>query len=416
MKIEARKLESIRPYENNPRLNEGAVEAVVASIREFGFRQPIVIDEHGVIIAGHTRYKAAQQLGLKKIPVHVARDLPPEKVKAYRIADNRSGEIAEWDYDLLPIELSELQEMDYDLSLLGFDEDSIAKMLGNELAEGLTDPDDVPDAPEEAITQPGDLWLLGDPRNGHRLLCGDSTKPEDVQLAMDGIRADLMLTDPPYNVDYTGKTKDAMKVANDSMRDADFRAFLIASIGNGFDVMKPGAAFYIWHADSEGYNFRGAVVDCQQKVRQCLVWAKQTMVMGRQDYQWQHEPCLYGWKDGASHGWYSDRKQTTVLNFDRPSRSEQHPTMKPVAMFAYLMGNSTAPQGVVYDPFLGSGTSVIAAEQLGRRCVGLELDPVYCDVIVKRWEEFTGRKAKRVSPREKASASGGAEAGKVKDS
>jgi site-specific DNA-methyltransferase (adenine-specific) len=254
--------------------------------------------------------------------------------------------------------------------------------------------DEVPEPPADPVTQPGDLWLLGK----HRLLCGDSTKAEDVERLMDGQRADLMLTDPPYNVDYTGKTKDALKVANDSMGDTDFRKFLAACFAEAFGSMKPGASFYVFHADIEGYNFRGAVKDCGQVVRQCLIWQKDVMVFGRQDYQWQHEPCLYGWKEGAAHGWYSDRKQTTLLRFDRPKRSEEHPTMKPVAMFAYLMGNSTAPQGLAYDPFLGSGTTLVAAEQLGRTCYGMEISPAYCDVIVKRWETLTGQKATRERP------------------
>lgn len=230
-------------------------------------------------------------------------------------------------------------------------------------------------------------------KSRHRLLCGDSTKPDDVESLMAEERADLLLCDPPYNVDYTGKTKDALKVANDSMPDGEFRQFLVTCFENSFAVMKPVASFYIWHADSEGYNFRGAVHDCGQQVRQCLIWKKQTMVMGRQDYQWRHEPCLYGWKDGGAHGWYSDRRQTTVLEFDRPSRSEEHPTMKPVALFAYQIGNSTAPQGLVFDPFLGSGTSIMAAEQLGRTRYGIELSPHYCDVIIRRWQNLTGERA-----------------------
>jgi site-specific DNA-methyltransferase (adenine-specific) len=231
------------------------------------------------------------------------------------------------------------------------------------------------------------LWLLGE----HRLLCGDSTKAEDVGRLMNGERADIWLTDPPYNVDYTGKTKDALKVENDSMSDGAFREFLVACFGTAFLHMKPGASFYIWHADSEGYNFRGAIHDCGERVRQCLIWSKNTLVMGRQDYHWKHEPCLYGWKGGASHGWYSDRTQTTVLEFDRPSRSTEHPTMKPVTMIAYQLGNSTAPQGLAFDGFLGSGTTLIAAEQLGRRCYGLELSPAYCDVICNRWAKLTGK-------------------------
>jgi site-specific DNA-methyltransferase (adenine-specific) len=262
--------------------------------------------------------------------------------------------------------------------------------------------DEIPDPPVDPITKAGDLWTLGD----HRLLCGDSTKAEDVERLMAGAKADLMLTDPPYNVALgmnetpeqakaRNRRTDGKVVANDSMSDSDFRAFLVSCFGQAFASMQPGAAFYVWHADSEGFNFRGAIRDCGEKVRQCLVWAKDVLVMGRQDYQWQHEPCLYGWKDGAAHGWYSDRKQTTLLRFDRPSRNQEHPTMKPVSLFAYLMGNSTAPQGLAYDPFLGSGTTLIAAEQLGRKCYGMEISPQYCDVIVNRWETLTGKKATR---------------------
>lgn len=241
--------------------------------------------------------------------------------------------------------------------------------------------EDTPDVEEVAVSCAGEIYDLGP----HRLMCGDSTDAAQVAQLMGGEHADLWLTDPPYNVDYTGKTRNALKVSNDSMSDSDFREFLVKAYSAAFHVMKPGASFYIWHADSEGYNFRGAAQDCGEKIRQCLIWEKQSMVMGRQDYQWKHEPCLYGWKSGGSHGWYSDRKQTTLLKFDRPSKSEDHPTMKPVALFRYLIGNSTAPQGVVLDTFLGSGTTLIASASLGRKCYGMELDPKYCDVIRRRW-------------------------------
>ncbi|MBX9678682.1 MAG: DNA modification methylase, partial [Gemmataceae bacterium] len=314
------------------------------------------------------------------------------QVRAYRIADNQTATLSSWDDDKLTAELMELAKQDYDLDLTGFSADEIAGYIEGPPAEGLTDPDEVPET-APAITQPGDLWLLGD----HRLLCGDSTKAEDVARLMAGQEADLFLSDPPYNVAYVGKTKDALTIENDSMEAAEFRAFLVAAFAQAFSVMKPGAAFYIWHADSEGYNFRGAVHDCGQSVRQCLIWKKQALVLGRQDYHWIHEPCLYGWKEGAAHSWYADRKQTTVLEFDRPNANDVHPTMKPVAMFAYQIGNSTASQALVFDPFLGSGTTLIACEQLGRRCFGMELSPQYCDVIVKRWEQFTGKKAERAS-------------------
>lgn len=364
------------------------LDSIKASLTRFGQQRPVLVNDKGIIIAGNGTVMAAKALGWDHINI-VRTALQGSEATAYAIADNRTAELAEWDDDALAQQLAALQIEDAELArAAGFTEKEIAA-----LAEATVEvqEDEVPEPPADPITKPGDLWLLGE----HRLLCGDSTKAEDVARLMDGNRADLMLTDPPYNVDYTGKTKDALKVANDSMGDTDFRKFLVACFAAAFDTMKPGASFYVFHADSEGYNFRGAVRDCGQAVRQCLIWQKDVMVFGRQDYQWQHEPCLYGWKEGAAHGWYSDRKQTTLLRFDRPKRSEEHPTMKPVAMFAYLMGNSTAPQGLAYDPFLGSGTTLVAAEQLGRKCYGMEISPAYCDVIVKRWETLTGKKAQR---------------------
>ncbi len=362
------------------------LDAIKASLTRFGQQRPVLVDDKGIIIAGNGTVMAAKALGWPSINI-VRTNLKGSEATAYAIADNRTAELAEWDDDALAQQLAALQIEDAELAeAAGFTDAEIAA-----LAEATVEvqEDEVPEAPAEPITKPGDLWLLGE----HRLLCGDSTKVEDIERLMAGKRADMWLTDPPYNVDYTGKTKDALKVANDSMSDSDFRKFLASAFGAAFGVIKPGASFYIWHADSEGYNFRGAVHDCGEEVRQCLIWNKNVMVMGRQDYQWKHEPCLYGWKKGASHGWYSDRKQTTVLEFDRPSRSEQHPTMKPISLFAYLIGNSTGPQGLILDSFLGSGTSLIAAEQLGRTCYGLELSPAYCDVIVARWETLTGKKA-----------------------
>lgn len=231
---------------------------------------------------------------------------------------------------------------------------------------------------------------------GCRLICGDSTDINVIERLMGGEKADLLITDPPYNVDYEGKTKDALKIQNDKMADETFRQFLRDAFANANAVMRAGAVFYIWHADSEGYNFRGACADTDWKVRECLIWHKNSMVLGRQDYQWQHEPCLYGWKDGASHLWASDRKQTTILNFDRPSRSELHPTMKPVNLFAYQISNNTHEGDKVLDMFCGSGTSIIACEQLKRKCYACELDPKYADVIIQRWENLTGQKAELI--------------------
>ena len=256
--------------------------------------------------------------------------------------------------------------------------------------EGLTDEDAVPETPEEPITKPGDIWILGK----HRLMCGDSTSVDHLATLTAGALVDMWLTDPPYNVAYEGKTKDALKIKNDSMADDQFRQFLRDSYTAADSVMKPGAVFYIWFADVETHNFTGALKDAGWPLRQMLIWKKSSIVMGRKDYHFKHEPCLYGWKEGAAHLWASDRKQTTVLEFDKPSRNGEHPTMKPVALFEYQMLNNTKGGDIVLDSFGGSGTTLIAAEKNGRIAYLMELDPKYCDVIVKRWEEFTGQKAR----------------------
>lgn len=259
-------------------------------------------------------------------------------------------------------------------------------------AEGLTDDDAVPETPEAPQTRLGDRYQLG----AHRLLCGDSTCIDDVEKLMDGDQADLVVTDPPYNVAYEGKTKDALTIANDRLADGDFYQFLLAAYTAMFAVTKDGAGIYIFHADTEGLNFRKAMMAAGFKLAQCCVWVKQTMVLGRQDYHWQHEPILYGWKPTAGHHWYADRKQTTVWPFDRPARSEAHPTMKPVDLIAYPIQNSSQAGDIVFDPFGGSGSTLIACEKTGRKARLMEIDPKYCDVIVKRWEEFTGKKAERI--------------------
>lgn len=391
MKIETRKIESIIPYASNPRKNDNAIQKVKASLKEFGWRQPIVIDNDNVIIAGHTRYAAARELGFSEVPVHVATELTKAQVKAYRIADNRVADDSEWDEELLALEIEDLKGIDFDLDLLGFDDNEIDQLLAQNSATavGNTDPDDAPEVTEDPITVLGDTWLLGN----HRLVCGDSTSIDDITKLCGDHMVDMWLTDPPYNVAYEGKTKDALKIKNDSMGDDQFRQFLRDAYSAADTVMKPGAVFYIWHADSEGYNFRGAAKDAGWTVRQCLIWKKHTLVMGRQDYNWKHEPCLYGWKDGAGHLWASDRKQTTILEFDRPSRSVEHPTMKPVALFECQMLNNTKGGDIVLDSFGGSGTTMIACEKNGRHARLMELDPKYCDVIIKRWQNFTGKRA-----------------------
>ncbi len=389
MEVEMRPIGSIKPYENNPRTNDAAVDAVAASVRAFGFRQPIVVDEDGVIIVGHTRYKAALKLGMTEVPVHVARGLSPEQARAYRIADNQTATLSQWDEDKLPLELMALQQADFDLSLTGFPEDDILRLLTQPTPEGQCDPDDVPEPPVEPITRPGDLWMLG----RHRLLCGDATRPEDVARVLDGTAADMLLTDPPYNVGYEGKTAEKLTITNDQMDPAEYRKFLSSAFTAAGQHLKPGGAFYLWHADVTALPVRLACADAGLSVRQCLVWVKSVLVPGRQDYQWKHEPCLYGWADGAAHTWLSDRAQTTVLEFDKPARSADHPTTKPVELFAYLMGNSCKPGGVILDPFAGSGTALIACQQTGRTACLLELDPRYVDVVIHRFELLTGQKA-----------------------
>lgn len=374
-------IKSIRPYEKNPRRNDEAVDAVAASIKEFGWQQPIVVDKDGVIIAGHTRYKAAKKLKCDTVPVVVADDLTEDQVKAYRLADNKTGELAEWDTALLGEELAELA--DFDMSQFGFD-----TILQEESREAEEDDYEV-NPPEEPKAKPGDIYQLG----RHRLMCGDSTDAESVYQLCQDRKVDMLLTDPPYGVDYTGKTRDALKIQNDATSDETLRDMLADAFSAANNIMKPGAVFYIWHADSKALVFRIACQMAGWEVRQVLIWVKNTMVMGRQDYQWKHEPCLYGWKDGAGHLWASDRKQTTILNFDRPTKNKEHPTMKPVKLFDYQIQNNTKGGDIVLDLFGGSGTTIVACEQNGRCARVMELDPRYVDVIIDRWEKLTGEKA-----------------------
>lgn len=389
MNIQQVKIEKVKPYDKNPRKNKAAVDYVANSIKEFGFQQPIVVDKDMVVIAGHTRLKAAKKLKIKEVPVVVADNLTKEQVKAYRLADNKTAEKAEWDFDLLTDELLSLQELDFDMEQFGFDFDF------SEDGEAVEDDSWEAEVPDEPISKRGDIWVLG----RHRLMCGDSTDAADVALLMDGNKADMLLTDPPYNVDYTGKASEleTRKIENDKMEDSAFQDFLTSAFENAAENMKAGGVFYIWHADSEGLNFRVACKKAGFQVRQCLIWNKNAMVMGRQDYQWKHEPCLYGWKDGASHLWASDRKQTTVLDFEKPQKNNLHPTMKPIKLFDYQIKNNTKGDDIVLDLFGGSGTTIMAAEQNGRRGFVMEYDPKFVDVIVDRWEQFTGMKAKKIN-------------------
>ena len=383
MQIINLRLDQIKPYENNPRVNDGAVDSLAKIIRELGFRNPLLLNRDHVIIEGHTRWEACKRLGMEEVPCIVEEDLTPEQEQALRIADNKVAEIAEWDEDKLKVELKLLQDAGFDLSVLAFQDDELDSLLaGDAVTPGETDENAVPEVPEVADSKAGEVYVLG----GHRLLCGDSTKAEDVKKLVGAESVDLWLTDPPYNVAYEGS--DGQTIMNDSMEDTKFREFLRAAFGHAEKALKPGAPFYIFHADSEGYNFRGACHDVGLRVRQCLVWKKNALVLGRQDYQWIHEPCLYGWKEGAGHGWYGDRSQTTVLEYAKPKKNDVHPTMKPVEMLVYLLRNSSQRGNVVLDTFGGSGSTLIACEETGRVCRTMELDPKYCDVIRRRWAEF----------------------------
>lgn len=380
LKIEYANINDLKKYHKNAKKHpKEQVNRIANSIKEFGMCDPIgVWGKDNLIIEGHGRLMALKKLGYTEAPIIRLDHLSEEQRKAYTLAHNKSAE-SEWDFEILSDELKSI--VDIDMMDFGFD-------LSLDEEEPKVIEDEIPEIPVEPKAKYGDIYQLGN----HRLMCGDATVLEDVRTLMNDNKADLLLTDPPYNVDYEGKTKDSLKIKNDNMGDNQFKQFLTDSFSNANDVMKEGASFYIWHADSEGYNFRSACKDVSWKVRQCLIWNKNTMVMGRQDYQWKHEPCLYGWKEGASHNWYSDRKQTTILEFNKPNKSELHPTMKPLDLFAYQMKNSTAEGDIVLDLFGGSGTTLMVSEQLDRNAYVMELDPRYVDAIINRWENMTGSK------------------------
>lgn len=383
MEIVNKNIEEIKMYENNPRNNDGAVEYVANSIKEFGFKVPIVLDKNNVIVAGHTRYKAAKLLNITEIPCIIADDLSDEQVKAFRLIDNKAAELASWDIDLLNLELENIK--DIDMELFDF---QISNILDN-----VVDDEYEVELPEDPKTKTGNIYKLGN----HYLMCGDSTNTDDVKKLMNNQLADLIVTDPPYNVNYEGKTGDNLKIMNDNMENNQFYSFLESAFINLYESIKDGGSIYVFHADTEGLNFRKAMVSSGFKLAECLVWVKNAFVMGRQDYHWKHEPVLYGWKPGASHYFINDRSQSTVLEFDKPIRNEEHPTMKPIDLIAYLINNSSKKDEIVLDLFGGSGTTMIACEQTNRKAFIMELDPRYCDVIVDRWEKFTNQKAKLIN-------------------
>jgi len=470
MKVEQWRIEDVKPYEGNPRQNEKAVDAVAASIREFGFRQPIVVDEHGVIVVGHTRYQAALKLGLAHVPVHVARGLSPEQIRAYRLADNATRDLSEWDYELLPIELGELKEAGYDLGLIGFPEDELAGLMDSgEVKEGLTDPDAVPEPPDEATTRPGDLWILGD----HRLLCGGAGKAEDVDRLLEGETIQLVNTDPPYGVNVEPRSGNAIvagrssflptershsglmkrhpelgksqgltesidgqraerrakmhhqafdearqgkkhatteklrpkdrPLEGDFLGEEEFAQRLRAWFAQIARVLEPGRSFFIWGGYANIGNYPPALKECGLYFSQGIVWDKQWPVLTRKDFMGAFELCFYGWKEGAGHQFFGPNNAEDLWHVRKIAPPKMvHLTEKPVELAVRAIQYSSRPGENVMDLFGGSGSTLIACEQTGRRCFMMEVDALYCDVIVQRWQEFTGRKAERIAAAEEA--------------
>ena len=428
MEIKYIPVSEIIPYENNPRKNEAAVDAVAESILEFGFKNPVILDRNNVIVCGHTRLKAAEKIGLAKVPVIYADDLTDDQIRAFRLVDNKTAEFADWDFEKLEAELSGI---DMDLSLWGFElpDDDV-----------ITEDDYKEPEPEEPNAKQGDIYLLGK----HRLMCGDSTDKADVEALMDGVLCDCVVTDPPYNVGYKGGVNgdpETDQLINDDMSDSDFDDFLTQAFSNMNEAMKPGAAFYVWFASMKAVHFWLALQAAGFVIREELIWNKRPHVIGHADYHWKHEPCLYGWKGGlnipaiaerlaselnltqdcveqalqdaltdygtahqpclygnkeGSHYFTNDRTQVTVLEYAKPSANVEHSTMKPIEMMAQLIRNSTKKGQIVLDLFGGSGSTLMACEQTERVCYMMEYDPKYIDVIINRWETFAGRKAVKV--------------------
>ena len=429
MRITECELASIKPYENNPRLNDNAVEAVAASIREFGFRQPIVVDEDGVIICGHTRYKAAQRLGMEKVPVHVAKDLSPEKVKAYRLADNRTAELAEWDYEQLKIELADLQGADFDLGMLAFDDEELNRLLNGDneatVTEGLTDPDAVPEPPDDAVSVRGQVYQLG----SHRLMCGDSANPGDLDILLGGQPIHLVNTDPPYNVKVEPRSNNAIAAGlssfpanggmthhqkmdverhpekahathkklrpkdrpleNDFVSDEQFDKLLDGWFGNIARVLLPGHGFYIWGGYANCGNYPPFLKKHELYFSQAIIWNKMHPVLTRKDFMGAHEWCFYGWKSGAAHRFFGPNNARDLWEVKKVNpQSMIHLTEKPVELAVLAIQYSSRKGENILDLFGGSGSTLMGCEQTGRNGYLMEIDPPYCDVIRKRWAEF----------------------------
>lgn len=372
------------PYIRNARTHsESQIAQIAASIKEFGFLSPILIAEDNTILAGHGRLAAARKLGLTKVPCVKESHLTETQRRAYIIADNKLSLNAGWDEDILAIELSELQGADFDLDLLGFDESELASIFEDDKEVEDDDFDVEEELNKPCFSKAGDIWTLG----RHRLICGDSTKEETYRILMEGKKANLVVTDPPYNVNYEGS---AGKIKNDNMNTDKFYNFLLDAFSNMEKVMADDASIYIFHADTEGLNFRKAFNDAGFYLSGCCIWKKPSLVLGRSPYQWQHEPCLYGWKKKGKHQWYSGRRETTIWEFEKPKKNAEHPTMKPIALLAYPITNSSMSNTIILDPFGGSGSTLIACEQTDRSCYTIELDEKFCDVIVKRYIEQVG--------------------------
>ena len=371
-------------YIRNARTHsESQIAQIAASIKEFGFLSPILIAEDNTILAGHGRLAAARKLGLKQVPCVKESHLTETQRRAYIIADNKLSLNAGWDEDILAIELSELQGADFDLDLLGFDESELASIFEDDKEVEDDDFDVEEELNKPCFSKSGDIWTLG----RHRLICGDSTKEETYKSLMEDKKANLVVTDPPYNVNYEGS---AGKIKNDNMNTDKFYNFLLDAFSNMEKVMADDASIYVFHADTEGLNFRKAFNDAGFYLSGCCIWKKPSLVLGRSPYQWQHEPCLYGWKKKGKHQWYSGRKETTIWEFEKPKKNADHPTMKPIALLAYPISNSSMSNTLILDPFGGSGSTLIACEQTDRSCYTIELDEKFCDVIVKRYIEQVG--------------------------
>ena len=395
MNIILQEINKLIPYHNNPRKNQ-AVDKVASSIKEFGWQQPIVVDEQNVIVVGHTRYQAAKKLGLDEVPTHIAKGLTESQIKAYRLLDNRANQDALWDDEMLKIEIKGLDDLNVDLQLTGFTSSELDKLLFEE-KKGLTDDDAIPENVKTKVKL-GDIWHLGN----HKLLCGDSLKQENLDKLLDNNKADMVFTDPPYNADYKSRGKDELLrqgIKNDNMSDDEFQKFAEQI----FFIIKSniynGSSLYVCCNWKDSYpRFYFIAQKNNLNVSNCIVWNKENAGMGWNDYRYQFEFIIYGFEKNKKHNFYGDRKNTDLWSLKRDAKqSYSHPTQKPVELIEKAIQNSSLQEHKILDIFLGSGSTLIACEKTNRKCFGMELDPKYCDVIIQRWEDYTGKKAKKIN-------------------